>query len=309
MSPRLSIFLSAALLALACHPQEPPAPPADPPALAEIVEWLVGEQLRGSKTSNRGTNLGIVTISLSAASYDAHTFERDSCAPNLVSFIPVPATAHEWLAADAAGLLLRYSSNGWAAVQTKVALPPIAKLLGFSGTSYASYELLVQKKDDDEQLWQLTFFEGVVIGVQGIGRENFTKRAGALQRIDSRRCLSDRDCLHLVAIDKEVILEREPVLYDNWMEIFNLRDARARDVRYLDSQGKTISLLVEKPCDPPEPEPPALATTEPATPEPTPATTTAEKPTKPKPTKPKPTKPKPTKPKPAQPESAPEKTP
>ena len=102
---RLPTLLPAALLALACHPRKSPPPPAsaDPPAIAEIVEWLVGEQLRGPKTSNRGTYLGIVTIPLSATSYDAHTLEPNSCAPSLVSFIPVPGTSHEWLAADTSG--------------------------------------------------------------------------------------------------------------------------------------------------------------------------------------------------------------
>ena len=283
----------------------------------------MGEQLRGPKTSNRGTYLGIVIIPLSATSYDAHTLEPNSCAPSLVSFIPVPGTSHEWLAADTSGLLLRYSGSGWAAVATKVALPPVAKLLGFSGTSHASQELLVQKKDDDDRLWQLTFFEGVVIGVQAVGRENFTKRAGALQRVDSRRCLGDHDCLHLVAIDKEVFLEREPVLYDNWVEIFNLKDAGARDVRYLDPQGKAVSLLVSKPCDPPAADPatPDPPVTDTATAEPAPPPTTAEEPPQTKPSKTKPktksAKPKPTKsktksakPEPAKPESAqPEKAP
>jgi hypothetical protein len=128
--------------------------------------------------------------------------------------------------------------------------------------------------------------------------------------------LRDHDCLHLVAVDTEVILEREPVLYDNWETIFTVGDARPRDVRYLDSQGKKVSLLVAKPCDPPEPEPETRdpAATEPATPEaaadPASPDSAQTKPAKTKSTKNKSTKTKSTKTKSTKAESAQvEKTP
>jgi hypothetical protein len=276
-SPTLVPTAVACLLALACRPSkapDEPDPPAEPPSIAEVVEWLVGEQLRGTKTSPHGPSLGIVTLPLTAGSLDEGTLQPGSCAPELVSFIPMPGTKSDWLAVDKSGALLRYSGKGWAPVASKLALPPIAKLLGFAGTTNPPRELLVYKHGDNEQLWQLTFFEDVIVDQKPIGRRMFSKRAAALEQFDSRRCLErTRNCLHLTVVDEVVHLGREPELYANWEPVMDLGKTAARDVRYIDSKGKKVGVLVASKCE----SPPASTTPTPATPE---ASTSAPTPKK-----------------------------
>lgn len=260
MTRRMLTSVSAAVataFVLACKPAPPPAPPPDPPSVAEVVEWLVGEQLRGPKTSNRGTNVGIVTIPLALGYVPPDTLVPGSCAPELVSFIPVPGTAGEYLAVDAAGQLFRLAGGEWSAVQSEVELRPIAKLLGFQITtdpSRAARELLVYEKDDGAQLWQLTLVGGVVVGRSTVDLATFTKRAAALERFDSRRCTDrTRNCLHLTAFDNGVVLSGESILYANWKPLMELGNTGARDVRYLDDEGKEVSLLIAAPCNPTAP--------------------------------------------------------
>lgn len=250
------LFTAAAtLLALACKPAAPvesPTPPPDPPSVAEVVEWLVGEQMRGTKTSKRGTSVGIVTIPLVAKSLDEGTLAPGSCIPELVSFISVPGTTDEWLAVDATGKLLRYANHAWAPVQSKVALPPIAKLLGFPREASPARELFVSKKGDGKRLWQLSFVEDVVVGLTAVDPSVFSKRLAALERIDSRRCLErTRSCLQLAALGDDRVLGREPTLYANWEMLMELGNTGARDVRYADAKGEIVGLLISAPCDPP----------------------------------------------------------
>lgn len=275
MTRRMLTSVSAAVatsFALACKPAPPPSPPPDPPSVAEVVEWLVGEQLRGPKTSNRGTNVGIVTIPLVKGYLPPDALVPGSCAPELVSFIPIPGAAGEYLAVDAAGQLFRLAGGEWSAVQSKMELPPIAKLLGFQITtdpSRAARELLVYKKDDGAQLWQLTLVGGVVVGLSTVDLATFTKRAAALERFDSRRCIDrTRDCLHLTAITNDVVLSREPTIYADWDPLMELGNTDARDVRYLDDEGKEVSLLIAAPCDPAAPAsvPSAPSSTSPSEP-------------------------------------------
>lgn len=273
MTRRMPKTISAALVTLvtlACKPASPPEPPPDPPSIAEVVEWLVGEQLRGTKTSNNGTNVGIVTIPLVKGDLPPNTLAPGSCAPELVSFIPVPGASGEYLAVDAPGQLLRYAGGKWSPVQSKEELSPIAKLLGFQITtdpSSAARELLVYEKDDGAELWQLTLVNGVVVGRSAVGRAAFSKRAAALERFDSRRCTGrTRNCLHLTAIGNDVVLSREPTIHANWESLVELGNTGARDVRYLDDEGKAVSLLIAAPCSPPDPAPAPSTPTAPLSP-------------------------------------------
>jgi hypothetical protein len=160
---------------------------------------------------------------------------------------------------DVSGQLFRFTGRQWSAVPSEVALRPIAKLLGFQITtdpSRAARELLVYEKDDGAQLWQLTLVGGVVVGRSTVNLATFTKRAAALERFDSRRCIDRiRDCLHLTAITRDVVLSREPTIHANWEPLAELGDTGARDVRYLDDEGKEVSLLIAAPCNPVEPSP------------------------------------------------------
>jgi len=259
MTRRMLTFVSASIatfFVLACKPAPPPVSPPDPPSIAEVVEWLVGEQLRGPKTSNRGTNVGIVTLSLVNGSLSPNTLAPGSCAPELVSFIPIPGAGGEYLAVDAAGQLFRYAGGQWSAVQSKVKLSPIAKLLGFqipTDPSRAARELLVYEKNDSAKLWLLTLVDGVVVGRSTVDLATFTKRAAALERFDSRRCIDrTRNCLHLTTIGNGVVLSREPTIHANWESLAELGNTGARDVRYLGDEGEEVSVLIAAPCAPPD---------------------------------------------------------
>jgi hypothetical protein len=265
----LPLAAAAALLALACHREErtntaDPAP--DPPEIAEIVEWLVGEQVRSPKTQNRG--VGLVILDIDAKALGQGTLAPGSCAADLVSVIPVPRASGEWLGVDESATLHRYSGEGWSPVPSKVELPPLAKLLAVAHGGDGSLLVLVYKQGDGKQLWQLTLSGGVVTGIQSIDRAGFRDRRAALAAYDSRRCLGLDDCLHLTSIGKDVVLSVEPKLYDFWETKLELGPTGARDVRYVGDGGKTLGLLIAEPCKPPEDAAPAAPPTPEAAPSP-----------------------------------------
>lgn len=161
--PRLLLPLALTTLVLACRPattEHPTPPPA--PSIAKIVEWLAGEQVRSPKTSNR--SVGLVLLDIDAKALGAGTLAPGSCAPNIVSVIPIPRatprSADEWFGVDESPVLHRYSREGWAAVPSKVALPPLAKLLSIARDNDTSRRVLVYTTADNEQLWQLTLSAG-----------------------------------------------------------------------------------------------------------------------------------------------------
>jgi hypothetical protein len=258
----LPLAAAAALLALACHREEQSKtaePPPDPPEVAEIVEWLVGEQVRAPKTQNR--SLGIVTIDLlDAKSLGDGTLQPGSCAASLASIIPIPGTTDEWLGADETSTLYRYAGQRWIPMPTRVDLVPMAKLLAVAKVA-GGLLLLIHKKGDNEQLWQLTLTGSMITKIQRVDRTGFSTRRATLEIYDSRRCLEGvLDCLHLTSIGKDVVLSREPETYAFWETIMELGDTGARDVRYMDKEGKKVGVLVAAPCEPPAPAtPPATA--------------------------------------------------
>jgi hypothetical protein len=247
----LPLAAAAAALAIACHHEttKTPEPPPDPPEVAEIVEWLVGEQVRSPKTSNR--SVGLVLLDIDAKALGEGTLKPKSCAAELVSVIAISPSTDEWLGVDESPTLHRYSPEGWAAVPTKITLPPLAKLLAVARDEDGSLLVLVHKQGDNEQLWRLTLSGGVVTGIQGIDRKGFRDRPATLEAYDSGRCLGLRDCLHLTSIGQDVVLSREPELYAFWETKMELGNTGARDVRYVGDGGKKkIGLLVGAPCDP-----------------------------------------------------------
>lgn len=284
----LPLAALAGLLALACHPEatRTPEPPPDPPEIAEIVEWLVGEQVRSPKTSNRG--VGLVLLDIDAKALGAGTLAPNSCAPDIVSVIPIPRTSDEWLGVDESPALHRYSRAGWAVVPSRISLPPLAKLLSIARDTDGTLRVLVYKQGDNKQLHQLTLAGGVVTSVQSIDHTSFRDRRATLEAYQSGRCLGLDDCLHLTSIGKDVVLSVEPKMYGFWETKIELGDTGARDVRYVGEGGKKIGLLVAEPCKPPAsatppttaappvseaaPSPPA-----PATPPAPPASTTKPK--------------------------------
>lgn len=258
--PHLLPLAITTVLALACHPREPTkvADPPAPPSIAEIVEWLVGEQVRSPKTTNRG--VGLVILDIEAKALGQGTLQPGSCAPNIVSVISIPRTSDEWLGVDDSPTLHRYSRAGWTAVPSKLPLPSLAKLLAIARAADGSLLVLVYEKGDNKQLWQLTLAGGVVTGIQGIDRTAFKDRRATLAAYHSGRCLGLDDCLHLTSIGQDVVLSREPRMYDFWETLIELGDTGAIDVRYVGADGKKIGLLIAEPCKPPaSAAPPAAA--------------------------------------------------
>ncbi len=262
ISPLL-LPLAVSFLALACnHGQtaKTSEPPPDPPQVAEIVEWLVGEQVRAPTTKNR--SVGLVILDIDAKALGSGTLQPGSCAPGLTSVILIPRTTDQWLGVDGTETLYRYSRTGWAAVPSKIALPPLAKLIAIGPADGENVHVLVYKQGDNEQLWQLTLSPEAVTGIRGVDRTSFSTRRATLEAYDSGRCLGIRDCLHLTSIGKDVILSREPEIYDNWVTKIDLGATGARDVRYAGAAGKggkkKMGLLIAAPCEPPaEPGDPA----------------------------------------------------
>lgn len=277
----LPLAAATALLPLACHPEptKAPVPPPDPPEIAEIVEWLVGEQVRSPKTSNRG--VGLVILDIDAKALGAGTLAPGSCAPDIVSVIPIPRTSDEWLGVDESPTLHRYANAGWTPVPSKVTLPPLAKLLSIARDPDGTLRALVYKQGDSKQLYQLTLSANVVTGIQSIDRTSFRNRRTTLEAYDSHRCLGLDDCLHLTSIGKDVVLSVEPKMYGFWETKIELGPTGARDVRYVGEGGKKIGLLIAEPCEPPAPVDPPTSETAPTPPAsttpPPPASTTKPK--------------------------------
>jgi hypothetical protein len=287
MRSRLHLLSSLAItttLALACHPREPSKavdPPA-PPSIAEIVEWLVGEQVRSPKTSNRG--VGLVILDFDAKALGEGTLAPGSCAPSIVSVISIPRTPDEWLGVDETPTLHRYSRDGWTAVPSKIRLRPLGKLLAIAHGSDGSLLVLVYEKGDNKQLWQLTLSAGAVTGIQAVEPKSFRDRRTTLAAYDSGRCRGLDDCLHLTSIGQDVVLSVEPKPYDFWQTKLELGPTGARDVRYVGDDGKKIGLLIAEPCKPPADATPPAATPSPATEAPpTPSAPPASPPTSPPP--------------------------
>lgn len=260
-----TVAAAAAALALACHPATPKtAAPPPVPSIAEVVEWLVGEQVRSPKTSNRG--VGLILLDIDAKALGEGTLAPGSCAPDIVSVIPIPRAADEWLGVDETPTLHRYSTEGWAPVPSSVSLPPLAKLLSIARDADGSLRVLVVEKGGSKQLRQLTLSGGMVTGTQSIDPASFRDRRATLEAHDSRRCRGLDDCLHLTSIGSDVVLSVEPKLYGFWETKMELGATGARDVRYAREDGTTIGLLIAQPCDAPAPAPAASATPPPAAP-------------------------------------------
>lgn len=259
--------LTAATLAPACHrgpSTEPPPPPSEAPEVPEVIEWFLGERVRGgpssdeaelglvtmgTKTSDRGTNLGTLTANVAAESKGEGTPRPGSCAPGLISFIPVPTNPGVWLGANKTGQLLRYAGERWSPVHSKVALPPIAALLAF-GTSASTLELLVVVKGAKrEQLSRLTISGEAVTQVQSVDPSTLGDRKETLQRYRSSRCLEGfHDCLRLTSTDEGIVLSSEPRPNENWIIIAVLGKDGVRDVRYADAKGTTVDVLTTQAC-------------------------------------------------------------
>ena len=267
-------LLAAAFLLAACHhakrsgPEDPTTVTAPPPTAPEVVEWLIGEQVRGTKTSNRG-HVGIATYELAATA--SPVYSPKTCA-DLVQLIPIPTRSGTWLAIDASGQLVRYTEAGWSPMPTAkgITLPPIGKLIAFSRTKSANLELLVSLEDHDRELSLLTLVGARVTGIQTIELSPYQDHRDTLQRYDSARCIEGtRDCLHLTAIDDGLVLMREPELFDNRVEVKVLLDPGTRDVRYADQAGTKIYVLTPAVCPaPPDPSPaaqPSEPTADPST--------------------------------------------
>ena len=266
--PLLALALLATLTTPACHHTPPPKPPSDTTA-PEIVEWLLGEQVRGPKTSNRG-NVGVVIYDLSAAE-PTSTVLPNSCAPDLTRLIPTPDRSGTRFAIDESGQLLRYTGAGW----SDVLAPSIDELVAFSVAS-SRLELLVRTAENQRQLSLLTFEGDEIATIDQVELTTFYDRRETLQRYDSGRCLDGvSDCLHLVAIDGGLILMREPVLYENHEEVKLPLTEGARDVRYTDLAGTKIDVLTADACPSDEKSEPSAEAKPAAEPEPSPEPETA----------------------------------
>lgn len=250
----LLVFITSA-----CRPAPPTSPTLTPPTAPEVVEWLLGEQVRGPRTSNKGVYVGVVTLDLTS-SPPTPVAQPQTCAPDLVQLI-TPGRTGTWLALDSSGQLLQHASTGWSAVPSKLPLPPIAKLVASAG-SPSRLELLVTVKDRGRELHLLTLRDGHVTLIQSIEPSTFRDRRDALQRWDSGRCVDRvRDCLHLTALDRDVVLMREPALFEPRVEVTTLPRDHVFDVRYANAAGTQVHVLTTEACPPAtpsvEPEAPA----------------------------------------------------
>lgn len=256
MLPRHAVLVLSLLAALAtpgCHRNATPRSKALSNITApQVIEWLLGGQVRGPKSSNRG-HVGVVIYDLSAAKPTSDVLP-DSCALGLTRIIPTPNRAGTRFAINEAGQILRHNGAGWSAVPAPEPLPSIDELIAFS-TASARLELLVRTTDDQRGFILLVFKGEEIAEIAEIDPTTFYDRRETLQRYDSGRCLDGvRDCLHLVAIDGDHILMREPELFDNHEELLPLDDG-ARDVRYASPDGTMLDVLTTAACAPEEPTP------------------------------------------------------
>ncbi len=259
--------LLALLVALACHPSPPSSsPPTANFTAAEIIEWLLGERVRGPKTSNRGNSVGIVSYDLSGAE-PTTTVVPNSCAPDLLQIISARERAGTRFALDQSGGLFRLTDSGWWPVSSPTPLPLLDGLLGFRNNP-SSLELLVHTPGEQHELTLLTFDgdDVAIVVVEPVDLATFHNRGETLQRFDSGRCLDGiRDCLHLVVADNSLVLMREPVLMSEYHEDTGLPlGDGVRDVRYADQAGTKLDVLTtdacrtngaELPSEPEQPEP------------------------------------------------------
>lgn len=265
----VALLLAVALLPACHHGKTETTPPSDTTA-PEVIEWLLGEQVRGPKTRNRG-HVGVVIYDLSTAEPTA-TVLPGSCAPDLVRLIPTPERSGMRFALDEAGTLMRYTGTGWSPVLMPETLGTLDELLAFSTTT-SDLELLVRQASEQRQLTLLTFEGDQITRVTPVELGTFYDRRETLERYDSGRCLDGtRDCLHLVGVDGQLILMREPVLYDNRVEVSLALGEGTRDIRYADTAGTKIDVLTTDACAPadapaPSTDPDPAAQTE-ASPEP-----------------------------------------
>ena len=253
---RARSLLAASLVVAACHRERAPEPavPRQPSAvsLPEVIEWFLGVQVRGPRTSNRGASLGIVTLDLSGEAKHDGELRPGSCAAGLIAFLPTHAGT--WLGLDESGRLLRYTDERWSPVPAKVPLPPLRRLLALAPLA-AGIELLVTTKQGaEERLAVLSMTGDEITDRRPLDPATLGDRHAALQRFDGGRCLDrTRDCLHLTSTDAGTVLMREPVLFGDRVEITKLDDGTVHDVRYADEAGTKIDLLSTTACPPAEP--------------------------------------------------------
>jgi hypothetical protein len=246
-------LLAAGLISSACHRERAPEPAAArQPAAAsipEVIQWFLGEQVRGPRTSNRGTNLGIVTLDVTGEAKRVGEPRPGSCAPGLTSFLPTPAGP--WLGLDETGRLLRYAGERWSAVPATISLPPIRRLLALMPLA-AGVELLVTTKQGaHEWLVVLTMAGDEITDSRALDPATLGDRHAALQRFNSSRCREHtRDCLHLTITETGTVLMREPELFDDRIEITTLGEGTVLDARYADDAGTKIDLLSTAACPP-----------------------------------------------------------
>jgi hypothetical protein len=244
-------LLAAGLLATACHRERAPEPAAARPAtvasIPAVIEWFLGEQVRGPRTSNRGTNLGIVTLDLTAEAKHGGELRPGSCAPGLIAFLPTHVGT--WLGLDESGRLLRYAGERWSPVPVAIALPPIRRLLALAPQATGVELLVTTKQGAEERLAVLTMAGDEITDSRPLDPAELGDRQAALQRFDGGRCLDHtRDCLHLTSTDAGTVLMREPVLLGDRVEITVLDEGTVYDVRYADGPGTRIDLLSTAAC-------------------------------------------------------------
>lgn len=251
--------LAAVPITATCRSDGPPLPRGEGstsstvPEIStpEVIEWFLGEQVRGSKPSNRKTHLGIITFDVSndtdpSAKSIVHP---NSCVEGLVSFIPTPTRDGVWFGIDERGKLLRYAGAGWAVMPATVTIPPIGKLLAFSNRWKRLNLLVAVLKDNREYLSVLIIANGQVVDLKSPDPLGFGDRHAALQEFDSGRCVGGvRDCLHLTRVDDDLVIMREPELYAVRSEVATLEAGRTRDVRYANIEGTKVDVLTTDAC-------------------------------------------------------------
>lgn len=261
MSTHAVILVSLlAVLASACrgtgsdHPSST-APSAKAPHIAEVIEWLAGERVRGTRDPNRDTPFGILTYHVATAESAKPPRRPETCHPGLVGFIPTPERTGVWFGVDLSGALLRYAGAGWSPVSTEVAIPPIDALLAFEAATSPLELLVVVGEGRSQRIVRLTIADDRVIATEAVDLRIFSDERAALQRFDSGRCVDAvRECLQLPKTDDGFVLMREPNLHDDWVTIAELGSEGVREARYADKKGTAVDVLTTRACTPPQPE-------------------------------------------------------
>ena len=245
--------LVAGVLAGACRhhqPSETPEPPPDPTTTPEVIEWLLGEQTRGPRTSNRGASLGILTLDLAAGAEATGTPRSNTCAAGLVAFIPLPSRSGDWFGLDESGRLLRHAAGGWVPVSAALPVPALTKLVAITGAPPRLELLVALTEGHRERLAVLLLVSGEITGIQGVDLSKLPDRRATLQRYDSGRCVAGtRDCLHVTPLDEGTVLMREPELFDDRVEVTTFEAGGVRDVRWADTAGTKVDVLSPRACE------------------------------------------------------------